>query len=296
MRRVRANWIRRLKAGRTFGVGTVLSLVAVWVACIGCISAAGVTIAMGYQAAGFAACVAIGSVVAYVRGRMKLLPDCLIDDMSSDGAYECRYISGKGLREACELTRPYYRHEYVPGEIAEQWRVKNPHAFVEITNAEGVLCASFGIIGLVDSFFDQFVAGRLTDMKATADDILDSSATNKAARLYISGVVVRDSETYCGHKRARVMLWCMVVYCRRILGKRGNIKLYALAVTPDSERLLKGVGFSLASAARDRADKCNLYSFVLDERSLVGLECRVGDLSKMCSVEFLQRRRKLAAV
>ena len=38
------------------------------------------------------------------------------------------------------------------GSVAEQWRIKNPFAFVEIVNESGELCACFGLLDLPKIF------------------------------------------------------------------------------------------------------------------------------------------------
>lgn len=288
MRRVPASWARRLWSGRRAGVAALGSTFGICGTVVGCVSAAGTTVATLSQLYMAGGCCAIGLAAAYLRGRMKLLPDAIVDEMSADVHYVCRYPSAEGLAEACEMTRPYYGHEYVSAQVAEQWRRKNPKAFVEVVNEQHVLCATFGVLGLTESFFDQYLRGRLTDSELTSDDILSESGTKRAPRLYISGVVVRDPEKYCGHKRTRVMLWCMLGYLRTLLGRRRAVNLYALSVTAESERLLTGMGFRIHSHRSQRKDRCDLYFLELTRQGLEEMEARVGDLSAMCTVDWRQ--------
>ena len=139
----------------------------------------------------------------------------LVEEVGSDGAYRCKPVTSENLRLACELTRPYYGHEFVRHEIAEQWRVANEEAFECVTNKEGDLCAAFGILPLKDSFMDLFLDGRIEDPQLQAKDILPPGNVRQCKRLYISGVVVRDPTKMIGNKRARVMLWAMLMHLKR---------------------------------------------------------------------------------
>jgi hypothetical protein len=184
------------------------------------------------------------------------------------------------------MTKPYYGREYVAPDIAVQWRTRNPMGFVQITNSEGELCACFGVLGLSDSFMDQYTKGRVADRELRGDDILDLEKSKRSKRLYISGVVVRDSESHKGHKRARVMIWAMLIYLQRTYRLRGRRELYAVAVTKESERLMKNLNFTLVSRAGSRRDKCNMYRCELTKPFWDELICKVGDWSALCTCDF----------
>ena len=114
----------------------------------------------------------------------------------------------------------------------------------------------------------------------------DSDGAEKSNRLYVSGVVVQDAGTVRGAKRARVMLWALLDYYRRRFGLRKERLLFGLAVTEDSERLMKNLGFQLASPGDGRLDKCNLYEFRMNKTEWQRILAKVGDLSSMCTVDW----------
>ena len=225
-------------------------------------------------------------LVAYLRGRMKLLPALFVDEMGLDGPYVCDFCSSNNLREACELTKPFYGHEYVDCSIAEDWRRKNPKSFVQITNSQDILCACFGILALSDSFMEQFIAGRRADTQLLSDSICSFDDSIKCTRLYVSGVVVRDSSTYIGSKRARVMVWSMLRYLQKIYGLKRKRELYAIGVTKESEKLMKHLDFQLVQEGRHRVDKCNLYQYDLSKESWSRLVALIGDFSPMTTINF----------
>jgi hypothetical protein len=232
--------------------------------------------------------VSVGLITSYYKGRSVFLPDDLSEDMCADGKYKIQYSSSELLMEACEMTKPYYQHEYVPGSIAEQWRLKNPKAFVSIINSDGVQCASFGVLVLKDSFMDLFIGGQVSDTQLREENICGCHESVNTRRVYISGVVVRDPTKFCGRKRAYVLVWAMLTYLKALYGVQPSLSLFAVAVTPESERLMLKLGFQMISSGSNRVDKCNLYKFELDEKSWKSIIDRIGDLSCMCECDFLR--------
>ncbi len=228
----------------------------------------------------------VGVVAAYVHGRSKLFPDVFVDEIGSEPSFRAELCNAVALHEACDLTRESYRHEYVGHQVAEQWRIKNPRAFVQIKAPDNRLCAAFGVLALRESFMDQFIKGRVCDTELGGDDIYSWAESTKCLRIYLSGVVVLGPSTIPGSKRARVMMWVMLEYMRQLYGLKTHRQLYAVAVTKESIRLMTDLGFVVETPAAGRADKCDLYRYDLTEASWRTLLCRVGDLSPMCSCNF----------
>jgi hypothetical protein len=288
LKRIRAGFWARMKAGSDTGWKAFLGAIGVSGVIITFIAATQVRVPWKIIWLVGLFCFLVGLLATYVRGRITLLPDSLVDEMNSEGKYVFRFCSEENLREACEMTRPFYGHEYVEPETAVRWLRKNPKAFIEMVNEAGELCACFGILALTDSFIEQFIKGRLSDTQLEADDICSEAETKKCKRLYISGVIVRDHKTHKGHKRANVMIWAMLKYTEMIYGLRRKRQLFAVAVTKESERLMKGLGFQLACEGANRKDECNLYSYVLSKESWDHMISQVGDWSKLCKFELNQ--------
>ena len=232
----------------------------------------------------------VGLSIGFVQGKGQIFPRNLVDEAkNTDAPYTCDFCTASSLAEACDLTRPHYRDEYVSGEHAEAWRKVNPKAFVDLVNNEGELCATFGVLALTPSFSDQFVKGNVTDLMLKDDDILDFEQSKRSSRLYISGVVVREPDTHIGRKRAAAMLWVMAHYIERLYGTRKKRTLYALAVTAASERLMKNLGFRIARDRRYRQDNYDLYCYELTPQSWKTLKGNVrvyGDSSAVCHCSF----------
>ena len=227
--------------------------------------------------------VLIGFCVAYVRGKQKLLPSTFIDELSGENSYSVSFCSTKGLREADEMTKPYYGSGFIPFDQIEQWRLQNEKGFVQINNSDGFLCTCFVILGLERSFFDQFIAGRVTEHEIDSNVILSFEGMKKEDRIYISGVVVREPGGYLGAKRATVMLWTMLEYINKVFGLRKTRTFYAVGLTKESEKLLRVMGFKICCNKESRKDHSNLYKIDLDKETWLKMLTKVGNFSKMVS-------------
>ena len=98
--------------------------------------------------------------------------------------------------------------------------------------------------------------------------------------------MVRDATTFCGAKRARVMIWALLDYMKKIYNLRRDRTLFAIAVTKESDRLMRKLNFELVSEAKHRQDKCNMYKYQLTKASWDALLQRIGDFSRMFTCRF----------
>jgi len=282
----RGRLISRLKAGRTAGFAAVAGTFGIPATLVSIAGFTGIPVFLGLGA--LSAIAGLGT--AYIKGCGQILPKNLIDEVqNTEAPYLCDYCTEATLAEACDLTKPHYRDEYVSSEQAEAWRQKNDRAFVHLLNRDGEICASFGVLALTASFTDQFFKGNVTDLLLKPSDVLDFEASKRSSKLYISGVVVRNPDTHLGHKRTAAMLWVMLRYLERLYGVRKKRTLYAIAVTPASVKLMKNLGFTINCEAKKRQDHYPLYCFELTPESWKGLKASVrafGDSSTICNCNF----------
>lgn len=231
--------------------------------------------------------ISIGIFAAYLRGKQKLVPDIIIDELSADeNSYLVSFCNQQSLREADEMTKPYFGRGFIPFDQIEQWRLINEKGFIQINNTKGILCACFVILGLEHSFLDQFIAGRVTEHDIDSSVILPFDIMKKEERIYISGVVVREPGSYMGRKRASIMLWTMLQYIKRAFGLRKSRTFFALGLTKESEKLLKTMGFQVCCDKTSRKDNSNLYRIDLDKKTWTKLHAKIGDYSKMVSFDI----------
>ena len=78
------------------------------------------------------------------------------------------------------------------------------------------------------------------------------------------------------------MLWVLLQYYRKNFGFRGSRTLYALAANPESERLIRALGFSLVCIGDQRSDKCSLYELKVDKFVWDRVNQRAFDFSGVC--------------
>ena len=232
-------------------------------------------------------CLVVAAAVAWMRGRATMVSDVVVEEIESGEQYAAQYCTAAQLQEACDMTEEHYGREYVTGDVAEQWRLANPSGFVSITNPAGELCGCFGVLGLTESFREQFYAGSVADTRLRAADILDFEGAKKCRKLYLSGIVVREPMTlHASGKRLRVMLWALLQYYRKCFGLGQKRILYGLAANVESEKLIKALGFRLVSKGEQRVDKCNLYELEVDKGVWEGVCRRVFDLSDICDTPW----------
>lgn len=275
--KIRSGW----KAG-TAALVAALSLIGTLVTIVG---AGGFRFGLPIITAALAISAVIAVVAAYIRGRGKLLPDSIIGE-TDDGHFRAHLCTSAGLHEACDLTRNPYGSAYVGDDIAEQWRLRNPYAFVQIMNAHNRLCACFGILALDDSFMDLFIAGDVSDQQLRGERVLGWPESKQATRLYLSGVVVLEPGSPQGHRRALVMFWAMLEYVRQLYGLDFARQLYAVAVTPESALFMKKHGFVVNTSGAQRKDKHDLYRFDLTQESWNTLLHDLNDWAYFCDLDF----------
>ena len=284
MKRIKPSIFVRVLSGWQVGLKTLLALCTIGGLLIGLLNIHEYDWFRAYYA--IILVILISVLAAFFAGIQKMLPDLIIDELSRENSYIATYCDSLGLKEADEMTKPYFGNSFIPFNQIEQWRLKNPNGFVQIKNSEGLLCACFVILGLSESFIDQFIRGRLTENDISSDDVLDIVSTKKLNRIYISGVVVRDPNSYMGRKRAMIMLWTILQYINKIYGLRKRRQFFAIAITPESEKLLQALEFELIGNKRSRKDQCNLYKITLDRQTWDNLQSRLGSYSKMVELRF----------
>ena len=281
-KRRKATVWRRILRGKKFGLATFLGL----------LSVASFLIPPAWRrlyvlAPVAVGCVLAGVVVAWVRGRAKMVSDVVVEEIEEGERYTAQYCTRDQLQEACDMTEEHYGREYVTGDVAEQWRLANPKGFVSITNAAGELCACFGLLGLTAGFQEQFYAGSVADTRLRAEDILGCEDTKKCQKLYVSGIVVRDPMTFHGSgKRLRAMLWALLQYYRKCFGFGQKRTLYGLAANAESEKLIQALEFRLVCRGEQRVDECNLYELEVDRAMWDTVSQRIYDLSTVCKTPW----------
>ena len=286
-KRIRKNFFIRIRKGLPFAAkifGYSFFVVVVGMATL--INSTGNNLKISQILYGASICTGVSLIALVIKGSLSHLPDDILFNTLSNESYVSDYCTKTTLELANGLTQPYYHHEYVEDRIAEMWRIKNSKGFVHILNQAGDVCASFGILAIKASFMEYFVKGDLQDNNLGSDEVLTFEQSKKSKELYISGVVVSEPDNIIGRRRALVMIWCMINYIKNIYGIKKERKIYALAVSKQSENLLKRSGFQIECSKKNRIDKLNLYSLIINKDSINDILLRVGDYSTCCKCMF----------
>lgn len=230
-----------------------------------------------------------GFGVAWVAGKGTNIPPLFLDELSDDQNYTCQPCTAANLKAAADMVRPLFGRESIEVEVLEQWRLKNPQGVMEIVDSAGDLIACFVVIGLSNSFMQQFAEGRLTEKDITGESVLDMRSTKKQPEIYISGVMVKDPRGFGGAVRARYLIWSMLMYFKHHFHLQKAKRFYAIPLNDESERLLKNLGFSIVSPAMNRRDKHNFYSLNVDLDTWKKLLYRVGDFRVGCKMRYQRK-------
>jgi len=275
--------IARLKAGLKTGIAVFLGLATV----IGVLYEAGV-IPVGVTSVivTLFVMVGVGLLIAYIKGRQLVLPLIVCDALSREAKYTCRPCSEANLREANEIVRPIFGRDNIDLGVLGQWRLKNPKGFMEIVNDDNLLVGCFVVIGLEPSFMSQFKDGTVSESLILGRHVLSMAETKHLKDIYISGIMVRDSGSYLGAKRAYVLIWCMLKYLKHHYRFTSDRTLFAVALTQESENLLKSLNFKIHSHGINRVDKHDLYAIEYTKDRWENVYMRIGDLSTMCTITY----------
>lgn len=279
---------RRLQTGAKPGYKAAGVTGTIGVAAATLVGATGTTIGLVPILIGCGVTGLVGIVTALARGGESFLASAVCE--KSDESYVASFCTDDNLSQANEWTFAHYGDESVSSDVAIQWRLRNPKAFVALTNQRGELCASFGLIGIRQECVEIHMRGDVIDSELRSSDVLSLAETKKSASTYISGVIVRDSGSPVGHRRTSVMIWAMLMYAKRVLGLARPRTLYAIAVTKQAKVLLSNLGFGLRIPGSQRRDKCDLFTYELTADSWAALLARIGDQSPMCKLEFARAR------
>lgn len=197
----------------------------------------------------------------------------------------CHFCKAEDLREANDLTIPFYRKDSLDFKLIESWRKKNPNIFLCIKDGNE-LVASFSLIPIKNSFMDMFISGRVKEDQLTIDDIYDSTKDKDAYRLYIAGVIVKNPGTPKSRSYTRVMVWALINFYKKYYGTKKVREVYGLAATKGGEKFMKDLLFELISPKDTRKDGHDLLVKQFTHQSLKEIEEKIPDYCKICKNDF----------
>jgi hypothetical protein len=198
--------------------------------------------------------------------------------------------------EASKLADDCYSGSItIESAIFEQLRVKNPFILSCLTDRWGNFVGYFDIIPLYEGLGEALFQGRVAEDKISHEDVIPSQQMNNCKYLFISGIAVREPDTYSGRRSASVLVWALLKYLDRYYG-RSTPLVFALAATPEGDELLHRFKLRLAPGAELRADKYKLYSVSLSESEISRRLSCLPNWEQLCELPWTtdrERPRKL---
>lgn len=197
----------------------------------------------------------------------------------------CHLCKAEDLREANDLSIPFYRKDALNFELINSWREKNPNIFLCLKDSNE-LVASFSLIPIKNSFMDMFISGRVKEDQLTTDDIYEPEKDKDAYRLYIAGIIVKNPGTPKSRSYTRVMVWALINFYKKHYGTTKVREVYGLAATKGGEKFMKDLSFELISTKDKRKDGHDLLVKQFTHQSLKEIEEKIPDYCKICKNQF----------
>ena len=155
-----------------------------------------------------------------------------------------------------ELDRRHFHPvDLVDEEVLRSWQCKNDAIFTVIRSDHQVL-GYYSLLPLELETLGRIIDGSLREKDIRPKDILSKSQAKYCEALYFFSVATRHR-----YSRATLLLFQHLQRHLEMLVSRGRLNIvYAIAATPEGERLLKKLGFQKIKDSSERPDRRPLYS------------------------------------
>jgi hypothetical protein len=190
--------------------------------------------------------------------------------------------------EASRLAEDCYSGSItIESSIFEQLRVKNPLILSCLTDQRGHFVGYVDVIPLYEAFAQSLIQGRVTESQVSHEDVLPPQQMKSCRYLFISGIAVRDPETYSGRRSASVLVWTLLKYLDRYYGQ-SNPLVFALAATPEGNELLQRFKLQPAPGKAVRADRYKLYSITLSQNEITRRFACIPNWDGLCDLPWAE--------
>lgn len=189
-------------------------------------------------------------------------------------------------RDVNEFTSAFYKNQVLSLELYVAWLQKNPFLLVCLCDRLRQVQGYFDVFPFEPGFMDQFIAGTQTELDIREEHILTPDKALNSQRLYLGGVAVRDPNKFFQKRCASFLIWGILQYILHYYGIGIERDIFALAFTPEGEKLLRAFRFQIACGASKRLDGHNLYVYHLNPNNLKEFAANVPDWKGHCEVAF----------
>jgi hypothetical protein len=253
-----------------------------------------VSLTLVYSGLIFVCCLVASGLFARRRTMKHQLP---LDEAGPIGKIpRCKLVCPAGRRLAEEAS--HLAHEVfgnlgtISAERYESWLMKNQNILACLVDSEGEVVGYFDVLPLRSEFMDGFIRGTLTELDIRHEDILPPQHAKRCKRLYIAGIVVRDSNSFTAHRHAKHLMWGLLQYLNHFYGAPSERQVYASGGTKEGRQILKRFGFQLVQEASVRRDKQALFVVSMSNAEIVeNVAADLGNWADACGLSWEERKR-----
>jgi uncharacterized membrane protein len=227
--------------------------------------------------------VLIGVWIALRRSTTVDVP--LLPPPAPPQSYACCHVNRDQITAANQIAKQAFRHGSLDIERIMAWHGKNPFIHVILKNPHGEVCGYFEVLPLKKDFMASFINGKVEENQITSEEILSTSHARKTARLYISGVAVKDRNSSEGKNNGAALLWAGINFLERYYGDSKVKQIYALAWTKEGKKLLEKFDFEIASHAASRSDGVHFYVSEFSIKKLRDMKEAFPNSRELCNID-----------
>lgn len=180
----------------------------------------------------------------------------------------------------------------IPTDRYESWLLKNPYILACLVNSGGEVVGYFDVLPLKSEFMEGFIRGTLTELDIRHEDILPPQHAKRCKRLYIAGIVVRDSNAFTARRHAKHLMWGLLQYLDHFYGAPSARQVYASGGTKEGRQILQRFGFEMVQEASARRDKQALFVVSMSNVEIVeNVAADLGNWADACGLSWQERKR-----
>lgn len=198
------------------------------------------------------------------------------------------------VNQIAQLVYPGIRP--IPVDRYEQWMMINPNILVCLFDGNGRVVGYFDVFPLRSDFMRMLIEGRCGEQDIRREHILSPKEAATAKQLYLAGIAITERATAQGRRYASMLVWGLVNYLEHFYRLPLGREIFAEAVTPEGERLLRKFHFEVASEARGRRDPFPLFRRPLTPGVLELARKSIPDWSRVVRLSWSPRRPGLKVV
>lgn len=189
-----------------------------------------------------------------------------------------------------ELARYEFGRDTIPLAKYEPLRAKNRHILVCLTGLDGGLLGYFDVIPVKKGFADLFLQGKVSEKDLTHEQVCSDREMRRSKYVYLAGMVACDSGSTQGHFNGTILIWGLLKYLEHFYGK-SEPYVFASAVSPAGEHLLKDFEVPLISEGKSRTDRHRMYGVCLSRELIAQSLAEVPDYTLLCSLDWDRKRK-----